>query len=117
MAQIVNLDHDIFRAKNINITLNRGSEIILKSLQVIGCNNFGLTITNHNISSSPITNIDILGSEDNAFYYVIQQNIFPGGVSAGQTLHFEFNTTSHYLQVLVNTSILATLDIHMTGTE
>jgi len=117
MPQITHVEHDIFRAKHLNATLNRGTEIILKQLQVIGCNNFGLTITNYPTSSSSIINIDVLGSEDNMFYYMIKQNVIPSGISAGNTAHFEFTTTSHYMQIVVSTSILAVLDVYLTGTQ
>jgi len=116
MAQIFHNDNYNIRAGNSNIVLNRGSEIVLTSIVVIGVNNFGITLTNRPSSSSPLTSVNILGSEDNSYYYFIQQNVFPGGVNAGQTLHFEFTTTSHYLQVIVNTAISATLDVYIVGT-
>lgn len=116
MPQVIHNDNYNIRASNANVTLNRGSEIVLNGVMAIGGNNFGVTITNHSSSSSSLTNINILGSEDNSFYYYILQNIFPSGIAPGQTLHTEFSTTSHYLQVVVGTNILATLDAHLIGT-
>lgn len=115
MPQEVHNDHDSIRAKNITVKLNRGSSIVLNGVLVIGSNNFGLTLTNYASSSSALNNVNILGSEDNMFYYFIQQNVFPVGVSPGETSHFEFTTTSHFLQVVVGTDIDATFDVYVTG--
>lgn len=116
MPQVFHNDNHNIRASNTNIILNKGSEIALNGIMAIGANNFGITLTNYASSSSSLINVNILGSEDNSYYYYIQQNVFPSGVAAGQTSHFEFSTTSHYLQVVVSTNILATLDVHVIGT-
>jgi hypothetical protein len=116
MPQEVRNEYDSIRAQNINVNLNRGSAIVLNNILVIGCNTFGITITNYTSSSSPLININILGSEDNVFYYYVSQDIFPTGIVPGSTLHFDFTTISHYLQVVINTNIVATLDVYITGT-
>src|ERR1700735_723587 len=100
---IFNYDDNI-RAQNINISINSGTSILLNSISVLGINNFALTLTNYASSGSSLTNINILSSEDNAFYYFSGINVFPAGINAGQTLHYEFSATSCYLQITANTT-------------
>lgn len=112
---VIEPDPYFLRAKNIQLELAPGTNIVFSALPTVGFNNFAITVSNY--SGGSLSNINLLGSADNINYYSITQDIVPAGIATGATVHYEFTTTSHYLQVTIDVSVLSTIDAYLLASE
>ena len=108
--------HRAVYAENKSLYVNSGNEVVsLDEISTISYNKFGLTITNSSLSSSPITVVNIYGSEDQSNYYLYKSNVFPGGVGPGATMHYEFTTIISFMRVTTQSTGLSNVDVYLVG--
>ena len=105
-----------FVAKNLDIFVSNTETIVLDNVYCGAVTTFALTIKNKN-SSGKITNVSVYGTPNDVDYFIVNNDLFPNGITHNNIDHTEFYALVGKMRVTVTTDTSElNLDVYLRGT-
>lgn len=99
------------KVANTNLVINSAEEIIMDA-EILGFNNFNLSISN--LSGSPITSVNIYASANQINYYVVETAAL-NNIDPDLTESYMFNLVNRFIRITTIGSGISTISAYLVG--